>query len=397
MEYQNRNLEFVKNIDDNKKVAIMLLFGEIGQNLNGDNFAQEMVFLSEIGFKTIKISANSVGGGIRQGMSIINAMNIVRMGGTSVETNIVGVADSMAGMISAFGDRGKRTVANFGSGVVHEPLVRNSEGKNVTIDKLPDGELKTELLNMKDTLVTLLSTSTGKGRKEVKRVMKEGKRLTASELKAFGMVDKIVKLSNEKVDIKNKTAVELMTACSAIETEIQIKSTKMKKVNEILNLTEDASESSAVSSIESLQNSVSGHATEMEAKNAEILKLKGEKEVLVNSAQEVADATAEAYVDQLINSGKLNKENREVLVNQAKGNFEGFKTITESLQVEFVDVTSQIDNSASNSSEESEKFAKQYHEHMVNGTTAKLESENPASFKKLEKAYMNSNTNFDLN
>ncbi|MCK4499991.1 hypothetical protein KAU11_05795, partial [Candidatus Babeliales bacterium] len=191
------------------------------------------------------------------------------------------------------------------------------------------------------------------------------------------------------------TAVELMVACSTIKTEIQKKSKTMKKVNEILNLTEDANESSAVSSIEALQNSVSGHATEMEAKNAEILKLKGEKEVLVNSAKETADATAEAYVDQLINSGKLNKENREVLVNQAKANFDGFKTITESLQVEFVDVTAQMNNQKADSSEESEKLAKSYHEHMVNGTTAKLESENPAKFKKLEEAYMNSSTNFD--
>lgn len=395
MKYQNKNLEFVTNIDDNKKVAIMLLFGQIGKNLNGDNFAQEMVFLSEIGFRTIKISVNSVGGSIRQGMSIINAMNIVRMGGTSVETNIVGVADSMAGMISAFGDRGKRTVANFGSAIVHEPLVEDEDGNLITIDELPDGDLKTELLSMKDVLVTLLSSSTGKSKSDVKKIMKEGKRLKSSEMRTFGMVDKVVVLSNEKVDIKNKTAIELMVACSEIKTEIQTKTKTMKDVNKILNLTEDANESSAVNSIEALQNSVSGHKTEMDKKNAEILKLEDEKEVLVNSAKEVADATAEAYVDTLINSGKLNKENRDALVNQAKENFDGFKTITESLQVEFVDVTKQIDKSQNTSTDDGEKLAKEYHGHMVAGTLVNLEKDSPSKFQKLEDAYMKSSTNFD--
>jgi len=400
MEYKNRELNYIENIDESEKVANMLLFGEIGSErrqdmINGDEFAREMVFLSEIGFKTIKMHINSIGGNIIKGMSVINSMNIVRMNGVSIETHIIGIADSMAGMISAFGDRGKRTIANFGSGTVHEPLARTKEGKSITIKEMEDGPLKTEALNMLDSLVNLMVSSTGKSKTDVKKAMKEGKRLTSSEMKSFGMVDKVLRLSNESVDIQNKTAIELMAACSNIK--VESKSKTMKEINKILNLSEDAAENSAVKAIMALQNKVKDQEGLLETETAKVTKLKGENEVLVNAATEVADATAEAYVDSLINAGKFEKEKREVLVNQAKENFDGFKTMTESLGVTFVDVTKEIKNGGTNSGDKLEELAKVYHGHHVAGTLANLEKESPVKFKKMEDAYLNSTTDFDLN
>ena len=397
MEYKNHNLNFVKNIDEKLAAADMMLFGEIGSEkrqdmINGDEFAREMVFLSEIGFRIIRVNINSIGGGIIKGMSIINAMNIVRMNGASIETHVVGIADSMAGMISAFGDKGKRTVANFGSGIVHEPMAQAKDGTLITIDEMEDGELKNEALSMRGSLVNLMVSSTGKTDSEVKKVMKEGKRLNSSEMKSFGMVDKVVKLSNESVDIKNKTAIELMAACSKIK--VESKSKKMKLVNKKLNLSEDAAENSAVEAIETLQNKVNDQKTSIDEKDAEILKLKGEKQALVDKAKEDADAAAEAYVDSLINAGKLKKENRDSLVNQAKENFEGFKSITDSLSVEFVDVTNKI-NEGGSDADADDKLAMEFHKHNVAGTLANLEKTNNAKYKKLETAYLNSNIDFD--
>lgn len=405
MDYQGTSLEFVKNLNEKDKSVNILLFGEIGSSddpekrksmVNGDDFAKEIVFLSEVGFTPINININSIGGSIRQGMSIINAMNIARMNGSVIPTNIIGVADSMAGMISAFGNIGHRSAANFSSGVVHEPLIKNDKGQLITIEELPDGDNKTELLKMKDTLITLLSTSTGKSNSEVKEVMKKGKRLSAKEMKNFGMVDNVVKLSNESVETKNKTAVELMAACSNIKIE---NNKTMELVNLKLQLNKDAGENSAVDAIDKLQNKVSENTTALTEKDKEIAKLKTDNETLVNAAKEKEDAAAESYVDGLIDAGKLSKDKREVLVNQAQKDFDGFKAITESLETSFVDVTEHINKGGDGDGDgdADEKRAKQYHKLMIEGGDAlkNLEKSNPTKFKKLEDAYEASNTNFD--
>ena len=397
MELKNQNLEFVENVDISERTANMVLFGEISSQqgdsfINGDAFAKELIMIAEYGIKNIKISVNCVGGSIRQGMSIINAMNVARMNGASIETFIVGVADSMAGMISTFGDKGKRNIANFGSGVVHEPLVRNQKGEQVNISDLEEGELKNELVSMKQTLTTLMSSSTGKGTEEISRVMKEGKRLNATQMKSFGMVDSIVSLSNEPVETENISAIELMVACSKLSTNKN--TNKMKKVNEILNLSADANESSSVSAIEGLQNSIVQKDNTITEKDAQILKLKGENEVLVNNAKTVADENATAYVDALINAGKLEKENRDALVNSAKENFAGFKTLTESLKVTFVDVTAEINNTPV--SDKGEVLALEFFNlRQDSDAYENMKKENQTKFNKLEDAFLNSSTDFD--
>jgi len=200
-------------------------------------------------------------------MTIINSMNIARMNGSSIETIAVGVADSMAGMILAFGDRGKRKVANFGSGVVHKPMAKR-ENKLIPIEEMEDGPLKTEALAALESLILLMVTSTGKDKKTVDEVMAKGKRLTAKQLKDFGMVDEVIQLSNESIDIQNKTAIELMAACSNIK--VESKSKKMKEVNKILNLSEDAAEGSAVTAILALQNKVKDQKQEIADENAKV-------------------------------------------------------------------------------------------------------------------------------
>lgn len=398
MKYKNNDLLFVNNISEPNMVADMLLFGMIsgssGEGLvNGDDFAKEMVFLSEIGFKTIRLNINSVGGGIIKGMSIINAMNIVRKNGTSIETHIVGVADSMAGMVSAFGDRGKRTVANFGSGVVHEPLLMKEDGTMVTIDEMEEGEVKTEALNMRSSLIDLMASSTGNDKEFIKSQMKESKRLKAEEMLSFGMVDEIVKLSNEVVDIKNKTAVELMAACSKLEIKKQ-NPKKMKEVNKILNLSDDAAEGSAVKAIIALQNKVKNQSELLKTATEDKKTLETTVVDLQNKVKATEDEKAENYVDGLINSGKLKKENREQLVNQAKENFAVFKTLTDSLEVTFVDVTKEIKDVSVG--EKKEALADEYHNLMVNGGLYDLEKSNPNRYAKLEEAYLNSSKNYDL-
>lgn len=401
MEYKGKELQFLKNINEEAETATMLLFGEISNFnerkeavVNGHVFAANLYFLSEV-FKNIRIDINSIGGSISQGNSIINAINGARMNGASITTNIVGVADSMAGMIAAFGDRGKRFAANFSSGVVHLPMAEDEKtGKMIKIDEMPEGELKNEALAMRDMLVTLMATSTGKSESVVKKQMEKGERLNAQSLKDFGMIDKIVKLSNNPIETKNKTAVELMVACS----NINISKTKtMKLVNKRLGLIDEASESSVIAEIEKLENKASKAdqlQKDLDAKTKEAETLQNKVEGLQAEKQKIEDEAAENYIDQLVNSGKAKADKKESLVEQYKKDPEGFKNIMESFSVDntFVDVTTEIKGENGQPISQKEKMATEYAELYKNNPAElkNLEKKNPVKFQKMEDAYINS-------
>ena len=260
MNYRGSEIKSLVNVDEESRVADVQLFGDIGNDINGNFFAQDIISMSQFGFNEVRININSVGGSVFQGFSILNAINVLRSNGTKISTRLVGVADSMAGVILAFGDKGRRTASNSSSGVVHEPLFRNNEtGELISLKDLPEGDLKDEATFMMNSLLDSLESSTGSSRKELRQVMSEGSRRTAQELKDLGFIDEVVKLSNEvDIDIKNKTAIELMAAYSGILKFNNKKNhKKMELVNKSLKLDSQAGENEAVKAIETLQNKVS--------------------------------------------------------------------------------------------------------------------------------------------
>lgn len=397
MFYKNKQIEALQSVDTEKNTAQMQLFGVIGTQVDGNRFASDMLEVAGFGFDEVKININSVGGSIVDGFSIMNAMNVLRTGGTSVATFGLGVMDSMAGIILAFGDRGKREATSFSSGVIHEPLIQQDDGKEITIDQLPDGELKNELTFMRNSLITSLVGSTGRTRSEIAAIMKEGTRRAANELKSIGMIDRVVQVSNQ-IDTQNLSRVEAMAACSEIVVSPKIlnnsKIVSMKLVNQKLGLNAEASEASAVDAVERLidrTTAAEAEAAKIAAKDTEIQKLKDEKKSLEDKLEASNKAAIETYVDAQIEAGKFNKEKRDDLINQASDNFDGFKAICESLNGQFVDVTKKLGDQSDGGSGDGNLLdqAKKFHEHDVAGTLSKFKNEvGEKKFEKIENYYI---------
>ena len=351
MKYKNQEIKTLVNVDETNNIAEMQLYGQIGKDINGNVFAQDIVTMSNFGFDEVRININSIGGSILEGFSIINAMNVLRISGTRVSTRGVGTMDSMAGVVLAFGDRGRRSAASFSSGVIHEPLFQNAEGKLISLDDLPDGAVKTEATAMRDALLVALSGSTGTNQSELRRIMKQGTRRKADELKDLGLIDEVIDINNV-VDIQNKSAIQLMEACAKIEISKPKNRSTMSLVNKALDLNAEASEAAQAAAIDKLKNEVAKVGTleddnkTLSDKNAA---LEAKITELQNAVQADKDAAAEAYVDAQITAGRFSEDKKEALVNQAKADFAGFKTLCEALNGEFVDVTKNLNNQAQGS------------------------------------------------
>lgn len=367
MVYNNTEIKHLVNVDDSQNTARVLMSGVIGDTLSGEDFAQSLLMISSMGFEEVDIHINSMGGSIVQGLSIINAMNILRLNNTGVRTTLVGIADSMAGIVLAFGDKGKRTAASFSSGVIHEPLIKKASGELIPLEEITDVELKKEMESMRSMLIDSLSGSTGKDKKELLALMKLNKRHNAAELKKHGLIDSIFEVSND-IDIENKTAVQLMAACSNIVSNNQGNS-KIKKsmelVNKTLGLQAEAKEQSAVESIKALQNQADVYKEKYNAEKEKVNELVNEKEALQEKLNEVEKSRIDAFVDSQIEKGVFSKEKKESLVNSATKDFEGFKVLCESLNGQFVDVTEKLTSTKSNGKAKKEEMlnlAKEYHE-----------------------------------
>ena len=394
MVYNNTEIKHLVNVDKGQNTARVLMSGVIGDTLSGEDFAQSLLMMSSMGFDEVDIHINSMGGSIIQGLSIINAMNILRLNNTRVRTTLVGIADSMAGIVLAFGDRGKRTAASFSSGVIHEPLIKKASGELVPLEEVTDVELKKEMESMRSMLIDSLSGSTGKDKKELLALMKLNKRHNAKDLKKYGLIDSIFKVSND-LDIENKTAVQLMAACSNIVSNNQNNS-KIKKsmelVNKTLGLQAEAKEQSAVESIKALQNQADVFKEKYNAEKEKVNELVNEKEELQAKLDEVEKSRVESFVDAQIEKGVFSKEKKEALVNSATSDFEAFKVLCESLNGQFVDVTEKLTTtkgSGKAKKEEMLNLAKEYHEADQNEALQDFKNEvGEKKFQEVEDFYI---------
>ena len=131
----------------------------------------------------IKLYINSPGGVVSAGFAIIDTM---RMIASPVETVCVGMAASMAAVILACGEPGRRSLLQNSEVMIHQPL-GGTEGQAADIAIVAKHILKT-----KDKIYKMLSAMTGQ---TVKRIEHDADRnfwMDAEEAVKYGMADKII-------------------------------------------------------------------------------------------------------------------------------------------------------------------------------------------------------------
>lgn len=133
--------------------------------------------------KDIRLYINSPGGSVYAGLGIYDTMQLIA---PSVSTICTGMAASMAAVLLAAGENGKRTALPHSRVMIHQPLGgAQGQASDIEITARQIGQLKKELYE-------ILSHHTGK---DIKKIEKDADRdywLTAKEAVSYGLVDSVV-------------------------------------------------------------------------------------------------------------------------------------------------------------------------------------------------------------
>ena len=163
---------------------IITLFGSIDET-TVYSFTNQMLYLMQDKDKPIDIYINSGGGSVLDGLAIYD---IIQSCEAPVNMYCIGLAASMAAVIFAGGQKGRRFILPHSKVMCHEPLINTGAGGSASsVATTAESLLKTrELLN------GLLAKHTGKKIKQINAAVKEDLWMTAEEATNFGIADAIV-------------------------------------------------------------------------------------------------------------------------------------------------------------------------------------------------------------
>lgn len=162
----------------------VFLFGEIDEMLVY-SFTMQMLNLMEDEQSEINIYINSPGGEVNSGLAIYDLIQSCK---APINMYCVGMAASMAALILAGGQRGKRYILPHSKVMIHEPLIPNGVGGSASsIKSTADSILKT-----RDLLNGILATHTQRMVEEINVATDHDNFMTAQEAIEFGLCDEVV-------------------------------------------------------------------------------------------------------------------------------------------------------------------------------------------------------------
>ncbi|PKM70537.1 MAG: ATP-dependent Clp endopeptidase, proteolytic subunit ClpP [Firmicutes bacterium HGW-Firmicutes-18] len=165
------------------KDRIVLLGGEINDDVANLIVAQLIFLESEDPDKDIQIYINSPGGSITSGFAIYDTMQYIK---PDVSTICIGMAASMGAFLLAAGKKGKRFALPNAEIMIHQPS-GGSQGQATDI------EIQARrILKMKADLNRILSENTGQ---PIERIAKDTERdhfMTSEEAKIYGLIDEVI-------------------------------------------------------------------------------------------------------------------------------------------------------------------------------------------------------------
>ena len=145
--------------------------------------AQMLYLEAEDPDKEIFFYLNSPGGHVSSGMAIYDTMRYIK---PSISPVCMGQAASMAAILLAAGEKGKRFALPHSRILIHQPL-GGFQGQATDIDIQAK-----EILRLKDELNKILSDLTGQ---QLEKIMNDTERdyfMTSHQAKEYGLIDEIV-------------------------------------------------------------------------------------------------------------------------------------------------------------------------------------------------------------
>lgn len=164
------------------KERIVFITGAIDDSIATSVTAQLLYLESENPKKDISIYINSPGGWLSAGLAIYDTMQYIKC---PVSTVCIGQAASMASLLLAAGEKGKRLALPNVRIMVHQPSGWY-QGVATDIKRHAD-----EILEMKKRLNAMFVKHTGQSKKSVENKLERDSFMTASDAKKFGIVDRV--------------------------------------------------------------------------------------------------------------------------------------------------------------------------------------------------------------
>lgn len=165
------------------KDRIILLSGEIHDDLASSIVAQLLFLEAEDPQKDIYLYINSPGGVITSGMSIYDTMNYVR---PEICTICIGQAASMGAFLLSCGAKGKRFSLPNSRIMIHQPL-GGAKGQATDIQIQAQ-----EILRLKSSLNEILASNTGQ---DIAKIAQDTERdffMSAKEAQEYGLIDRVL-------------------------------------------------------------------------------------------------------------------------------------------------------------------------------------------------------------
>ena len=170
---------------------VILLEGEVHDQMANLIVAQLLYLESENPEKDISLYINSPGGSVTAGMAIYDAMQFIQ---PDVSTIVMGQACSMGSLLAQSGAAGKRLILPNARHMIHQP----SGGAR---GQATDMEIQVrEILEMKKNLTNIYVKHNSKGKQfdELAKDMERDFFMSATQAVEYGLADKVIeKRDNE--------------------------------------------------------------------------------------------------------------------------------------------------------------------------------------------------------
>jgi ATP-dependent Clp protease protease subunit len=165
------------------KDRIIFLGSDVNEASANIVVAQLLLLQEQDSKKDIFFYINSPGGSVYDALAIYDTMQYIT---NDVQTVGIGVQASAAAFLLSSGTKGKRFVLPNSTVMIHQP----SSG---TRGKVTDQEIDLrESLRIKKLLEEIMARNTGQKPARIHEDMERDKWLTATEAKAYGIVDDII-------------------------------------------------------------------------------------------------------------------------------------------------------------------------------------------------------------
>jgi ATP-dependent Clp protease protease subunit len=162
---------------------IVFLGTPVDDHVAGVIIAQLLFLEAEDPERDIVLYINSPGGSVSAGLAIYDTMQYVK---PDVATMCIGMAASMAAVLTAGGAAGKRTTLPNSRVMIHQPWGgMQGTASDISIQAQ-------EILKMKAQLNSILAHHTGRTVEQIEKDTDRDYYLSSAEAKEYGLIDKIL-------------------------------------------------------------------------------------------------------------------------------------------------------------------------------------------------------------